>query len=194
MKRRYIFEEECGYARARRRSCRSASRWCGPGDRHVRHAGAEAARTAADPPRRGVLVQGFRSRARARTSRRCGPERCATAITTSSTGRRRGPRWPTRRLDVQPGPNRRGGAKQQEGISFLLIDMKSPGVTVRPIITIDGGHEVNEVFFEMSRVPARTVSAKRIGMDGRQNPAGPRADEYRAASGASRRELESLKT
>jgi hypothetical protein len=44
-------------------------------------------------------------------------------------------------------------AKPQEGISFLLIDMKSPGVTVRPIITLDGGHEVNEVWLEDVRVP-----------------------------------------
>ena len=44
-------------------------------------------------------------------------------------------------------------AKQQEGISFILIDMKTPGITVRPIITIDGGHEVNEVFLEDVRVP-----------------------------------------
>lgn len=44
-------------------------------------------------------------------------------------------------------------AKQQEGISFLLIDMKTPGITVRPIITIEGGHEVNEVFLEDVRVP-----------------------------------------
>ena len=36
--------------------------------------------------------------------------------------------------------------KQQQGISFLLIDMKTPGITVRPIITVDGTHEVNEVF------------------------------------------------
>jgi alkylation response protein AidB-like acyl-CoA dehydrogenase len=43
--------------------------------------------------------------------------------------------------------------KPQEGISFLLIDMKSPGVTVRPIITIDGGHEVNDVFLDNVRVP-----------------------------------------
>ncbi len=43
--------------------------------------------------------------------------------------------------------------KKQEGISFLLVDMKSPGVTVRPIQTIDGGHEVNEVFFDAVRVP-----------------------------------------
>jgi alkylation response protein AidB-like acyl-CoA dehydrogenase len=44
-------------------------------------------------------------------------------------------------------------AKMQEGISFLLIDMKSPGITVRPIITLGGEHEVNEVFLEDVRVP-----------------------------------------
>jgi alkylation response protein AidB-like acyl-CoA dehydrogenase len=43
--------------------------------------------------------------------------------------------------------------KPQEGISFLLIDMKSPGVTVRPIITIDGAHEVNDVFLDNVSVP-----------------------------------------
>jgi pimeloyl-CoA dehydrogenase large subunit len=44
-------------------------------------------------------------------------------------------------------------AKKQEGISFFLVDMKSPGITVRPIQTIDGGHEVNEVFFDDVRAP-----------------------------------------
>ena len=44
--------------------------------------------------------------------------------------------------------------KPQTGISFLLIDMKSPGVTVRPIITLEGEHEVNEVFFDNVEVPA----------------------------------------
>src|SRR6476619_1005549 len=47
--------------------------------------------------------------------------------------------------------------KQQLGISFLLIDMTSPGVTVRPIELIDGGHEVNEVWFEDVRVPAENL-------------------------------------
>lgn len=47
--------------------------------------------------------------------------------------------------------------KRQEGISFLLIDMKTPGMTVRPIITIDGGHEVNEVFLEDVRVPVENL-------------------------------------
>ncbi|MTH95908.1 acyl-CoA dehydrogenase family protein [Roseibium sp. RKSG952] len=44
--------------------------------------------------------------------------------------------------------------KRQQGISFLLIDMKTPGITVRPIITTDGMHSVNEVFLEEVRVPA----------------------------------------
>ena len=44
-------------------------------------------------------------------------------------------------------------ARRQEGISFLLIDMTTPGVSVRPIITIDGGCDVNEVHFDNVRVP-----------------------------------------
>ncbi|RBP16464.1 pimeloyl-CoA dehydrogenase large subunit [Roseiarcus fermentans] len=48
-------------------------------------------------------------------------------------------------------------AKKQEGISFFLLDMKSPGVTVRPIQTIDGGHEVNEVFFDDVRIPLDAI-------------------------------------
>lgn len=44
-------------------------------------------------------------------------------------------------------------AKKQEGISFLLIDMRTPGITIRPIITIEGGHEVNDIFFDGVRVP-----------------------------------------
>jgi pimeloyl-CoA dehydrogenase large subunit len=48
-------------------------------------------------------------------------------------------------------------AKKQEGISFLLIDMKTPGITVRPIQTFDGGHEVNEVFFDDVKVPIENL-------------------------------------
>ena len=47
--------------------------------------------------------------------------------------------------------------RQQEGISFLLIDMKTPGITVRPIIMNDGEHEINEVWFEDVRVPAQNL-------------------------------------
>lgn len=51
---------------------------------------------------------------------------------------------------VRTDPN---APKQQQGISFLLIDMKTPGITVRPIITMEGAHEVNEVWFENVKVP-----------------------------------------
>jgi len=47
--------------------------------------------------------------------------------------------------------------KPQSGISFLLIDMKSPGITVRPIITMDGQHVVNEVFFDDVAVPVENL-------------------------------------
>ncbi len=53
--------------------------------------------------------------------------------------------------------------RKQEGITFLLIDMKSPGVTVRPIDTIDGFHHLNEVYFDNVRVPVEN----RIGEEGK---------------------------
>ncbi|HSS71880.1 MAG TPA: acyl-CoA dehydrogenase family protein [Casimicrobiaceae bacterium] len=83
--------------------------------------------------------------------------------------------------------------RKQEGISFLLIDMKSPGITVRPLVLMDGGHEVNEVFFDDVRVPAGnlvheegkgwTVAKFLLGHE-RINT---------ARIGTSRRELEKLK-
>jgi len=53
--------------------------------------------------------------------------------------------------------------KKQQGISFLLIDMKTPGITVRPIIAITLGHHLNEVFFDNVRVPASNL----IGEEGK---------------------------
>jgi len=47
--------------------------------------------------------------------------------------------------------------RKQEGISFLLIDMNSPGITVRPIQTIDGEHEINEVWFDNVKVPLENL-------------------------------------
>ncbi|PIL13624.1 acyl-CoA dehydrogenase [Puniceibacterium antarcticum] len=47
--------------------------------------------------------------------------------------------------------------KPQEGISFLLIDMDTPGITVRPIVLLDGEPEVNEVFFDNVKVPAENL-------------------------------------
>ncbi|GAC1582694.1 MAG: acyl-CoA dehydrogenase family protein [Candidatus Elarobacter sp.] len=52
--------------------------------------------------------------------------------------------------------------KKQDGISFILCDMKTPGVTVRPIETIDGGKEINEVHFENVEVPASNL----VGTEG----------------------------
>lgn len=52
--------------------------------------------------------------------------------------------------------------RRQAGISFLLVDMKSPGITVRPIHSIDGCHHLNEVFFDNVRVPAANL----VGAEG----------------------------
>lgn len=49
------------------------------------------------------------------------------------------------------------GGKPQEGISFLLVDLDTPGIDVRPIRLIEGGHEVNEVFFDNVRVPVANL-------------------------------------
>ncbi len=66
-------------------------------------------------------------------------------------------------LLVRTNPN---AAKRQEGISFLLVDMKTPGITVRPIISIDGAHHLNEVFFDDVRVPvAMRVHTENKGWD-----------------------------
>jgi alkylation response protein AidB-like acyl-CoA dehydrogenase len=83
--------------------------------------------------------------------------------------------------------------RRQEGISFLLIDMKTPGITVRPLRLMDGGREVNEVFFDAVEVPVEnrvhdegagwTVAKALLGYE-RMNT---------ARIGASRRELEALK-
>jgi len=87
----------------------------------------------------------------------------------------------------------REGERKQDGISFLLIDMKTPGVTVRPLQLMDGGREVNEVFFDDVLVPIEqrvhdegkgwTVAKYLLGHE-RMNT---------ARIGTSQRELESLK-
>jgi alkylation response protein AidB-like acyl-CoA dehydrogenase len=57
-------------------------------------------------------------------------------------------------------------SKRQEGISFMLVDMKTPGITVRPIITLDGRHETNEVFWDNVRVPvANLIHKEDFGWD-----------------------------
>ncbi|RYG30674.1 MAG: acyl-CoA dehydrogenase, partial [Burkholderiales bacterium] len=53
--------------------------------------------------------------------------------------------------------------RKQDGISFLLIDMRTPGITVRPIVSIDHAHHLNEVFFDNVRVPVENL----VGEEGR---------------------------
>ena len=54
-------------------------------------------------------------------------------------------------------------ARRQEGISFLLIDMQSPGISVKPIILLDGTHEVNEIHFDNVEVPVENL----VGEEGK---------------------------
>lgn len=53
--------------------------------------------------------------------------------------------------------------RKQDGISFLLVDLRSPGITIRPIVSIDGQHHLNEVFFDSVRVPVENL----VGEEGR---------------------------
>ncbi|MGK5078947.1 acyl-CoA dehydrogenase family protein [Janthinobacterium sp. HLX7-2] len=83
--------------------------------------------------------------------------------------------------------------RKQEGISFLLIDMKTPGITVRPIIMLDEEHEVNEVFFDNVRVPvSNLVGQENKGWTYAKYLLGHERTGI-AAVGRSRRELTFLK-
>ncbi len=84
-------------------------------------------------------------------------------------------------------------AKPQAGISFLLIDMRTPGVTVRPIVMLDGGHEVNEVWFEDVKVPVENlVGEENKGWTYAKFLLGHERTNI-AGIGASKRELQRLK-
>ena len=84
-------------------------------------------------------------------------------------------------------------ARKQEGISFLLIDMKTPGITVRPIITLDEDHEVNEVFLDQVRVPvANLIGEENRGWTYAKYLLGHERTGI-AAVGRSKRELQFLK-
>ena len=124
-----------------------------PGHRAVRDGGTEAALPAGDRKPGHLVVPGF-----LRTRRRVRPG--IAAHHGAARGRRVGDRRPedmdhagaARRLDLRAVPHGLH-VKKQEGISFILADMRTPGITVRPIQTIDGGVEVNEVWFDQVRVP-----------------------------------------
>jgi alkylation response protein AidB-like acyl-CoA dehydrogenase len=83
--------------------------------------------------------------------------------------------------------------RKQEGISFLLIDMHSPGITVRPIIMLDEEHEVNEVFFDNVKVPLENlVGAENKGWTYAKYLLGHERTNI-AAVGRAKRELQFLK-
>ena len=84
--------------------------------------------------------------------------------------------------------------KQQEGISFLLIDMNTPGVEVRPIKTMDGGHEINTVTFDNVRVPVENrVGEENKGWTYAKYLLGHERNGI-AAIGRSKHQFERLKT
>src|SRR5438552_10901936 len=81
--------------------------------------------------------------------------------------------------------------RQQDGISFILIDMTTPGITTRPILTIGGDHEVNQVFFDDVRVPI----ANRVGEEGKGWTYGKYLLEFERGAGiASAKLREALRT
>jgi alkylation response protein AidB-like acyl-CoA dehydrogenase len=91
---------------------------------------------------------------------------------------------------VRTDPN---APKQQQGISFLLIDMKSPGITMRPIITMEGAHEVNEVWLENVKVPVENrIGEENKGWTYAKFLLGHERTNI-AGVGASKRELQRLK-
>jgi alkylation response protein AidB-like acyl-CoA dehydrogenase len=78
-------------------------------------------------------------------------------------------------------------------ISFLLIDMKSPGITVRPIITMDGEHEVNEVWFANVEAPPTSSSARRTRAGPTPSTALAHERTNIADANCAKRELERVK-
>ena len=103
--------------------------------------------------------QGYSEPGAGPTSRACARARCAMATTTWSTARRSGPPTPTSPTGsfclVRTDPD----VPKHSGISFLLIDMESPGVSVSPIELISGASPFCETFFDEVRVPV----ANRVG-------------------------------
>lgn len=105
--------------------------------------------------------QGFRSRKPVRTWPRCAPPRCATATATSSTAKDLDHPRSVRGLDLLSGAHRPAGAQTSGRHLVPVVRDELTGVTLRPIKTIDGGHEVNEVFSKTSGYPPISLSEKK---------------------------------
>ena len=124
-----------------------------PGAARVRHRGAEAALSAArSRAARSAGARAIPSRAPAPTSPGCRPRRRTRATTGWSTARRSGPATPTRPTGSSAWCAPTTEAKQ-DGISFLLFDMATPGVATRPILLISGNSPFCETFFDDVKVP-----------------------------------------
>ena len=130
----------------------------GPDHPAVGHRGAEAGVHPEDPRRHHLLVPGvLRARRRQRPGLAQDPGRCSTATSGSSTARRSGPPRPSSPTTSSCWPAPTPTPPSTQGISYLLVPMKQPGVEVRPIKQIDGSAEFNEVFFTDARCPADNV-------------------------------------
>ena len=178
---RHIWREEMQLASVPEPLAFNAS-MIGPVHRRLRHR--RSRRSASCRRRRTSTSGGARaspSPTPAPTSPRCAPPPSATATTGSSTARRRGRRSASTPTGSSAWCRTDPTAeKKQRGISMLVFPMDTPGVTLRPIELIDGGFEVNEVFFEDVRVPAENlVGEENQGWTIRQVPARQRAGRHR---------------
>ena len=115
-------------------------------------------------PAEEVWCQLFSDPVQVRTSPDCRPERCRTVTNGSSTGRRFGPRSPTRRAGACWSPEPTPEAVKHAGLTYFIADMRAEGVEVRPLRQITGEAEFNEVYFTDARVP----DANRLGGRGRR--------------------------
>ena len=188
---RWIFEAEC--ARAGVPQCQCDGRQDGrPRHHRLRLARAEEFLSAAHSLRRGLLVPGlFRARLRLRSRLAEDPRGARRRRLHHQRHQDLDHACPSRQPHVRAGAHQRHAERQQDGISFILIDMKSPGITTRPILTIGGDHEVNQVFFDDVRVPV----ANRVGEEGKGWTYGKYLLEFERGAGiASAKLREALKT
>ncbi len=154
---KHLFEEECALAGSPR-VVPFGPVMVAPGDHGVWQRRAATALSARHRQRRGLVEPGLQ-----RTGLGLGPglgqipAPSAWATSTSSTARRPGPRWASTANGFSAWCAPATKASHRLASAFLLIDMKSPGVSVRPIVLMDGEPEVNEVWFDNVEVPAHNL-------------------------------------
>ena len=119
-----------------------------------------------DPAGRRHLVPALqRARCRLGPGRTCRPGPSATATSGSSPGRRSGRRGRTTPISGSSWPAPTSMSPKHRGITAMVVDMRAPGVDVRPLRQIDGAIHFNEVFLDEVRVPVeRTIGPDRLGL------------------------------